>query len=203
MAPDNGRFTLESVTKTTESPSFGQKALNIILEDQKRVARRRGTGGIYPSDRPVIQFGETLSAIILADYRDESVGDVVVRTDCSQKAVFDNEILNELFAEVKPGKPAKAEGKGWYHHVLKIYLEQSQWVRQKPMDDIDSHRPVDLSFRVRLSRDAKKVVIKFSVRPTGSDAKTKPIIKKRLVFEAFASPDFKGMFHQRMVAVPR
>ncbi len=187
----------------TETPSFGQKASVIIHEDQARVARRRGTAGIYPTDRPVIQFGGTLSAIIMANYRDEKVNeDVAVETNSRQQLIFDSEVMAKLFAEVKPGKPAKAEGKGWYHHILEISFEQSQWVREEPVDDIDYHVSVECRFAMRLSRDAKKVVLKLSAKPADSSAATKPIIKRRLVFNAFMLPDFIGMFAQRLSEVP-
>ena len=201
---ENQNVVPEPVAKSVEIPPYGQKALEIILEDQKRVARLKGVTGIHSSDRPVIEVGRAMSALILEDFMDETRGNVTVQTRGRQQAVFESELFDKLFTEVQPGKPAKAVGKGWYHNTLRIYLiGQSGYESQGPHEEIDYHVPIDLCFRMRLSRDSRKIVFKVSADSEGGDSKKRPIFKRRLVFKAFSTPDFRGKIHERLASTPR
>jgi hypothetical protein len=194
--------TPETVAKAVEISPFGQKVRGIILEDQQRVARVRGAVGVHLDDRAVIQFGETMSALILANYLDEKGSNVTVKTTCKEKVVFGSELMETLLTKVKPGKPARAEGIGLYHYGARVNLiGQNPESREDPGEKVNYDVPVNLSFKMRLSRDAKKVVVKVSAKRAGKDAKTEPIVKTRMVFKAFSSPDFRGKLHQRLSAV--
>jgi hypothetical protein len=210
IKPDNGAFTPEKAVTAAEAPSYGQTALDIILEDQKRVARARGVSGIHPGDRPDLQIGGELSALILASYIDETSyidengGNRVLRINCREQLVFDRELMEQLLTTVKPGKPARAKGTGWYHYGLKMNLVvgKQHEVQEEPEVEEELHTPVELDLIMRLSSDSKKVVLKIRAKKAGSDAKTEPLVKKRLVFKAFTVPDFKGSILERLRSNP-
>ncbi len=187
------------IFRSAQIPPYGQKTFGIMLEDQKRAARLRGASGIHQGERPVLEFGDAVSTLILVNYIDERTNNVTVRTTCTEQVTFSSELTEQLLRVVEPGKPARAEGMGWYYYRARINLiEEDQKGINGPGEKVDYGVPVSLSIKMRLSRDARKVVVKVIARPADSETKTKPVVKERLLFRAFRTPDIRGILHERL-----
>lgn len=199
MKPDNGAFVPENAATVAEFPSYGQTVLAIILEDQRRTMHARGNSGIHPGDRPELQIGQAMTALILASYGDERTRTVPVRINCREQLVFSSELMRQLLTTVFPGKSATAEGVGWYHYGLEIYLiGQNKEVGEKAEDDIELDVPAEIILKMRFLKGEKKVEFRVRAKKSGSDTKTEPLVKKRLVFRAFTLPDFAGKIRERL-----